>query len=66
MTVHRAFGVKAWVIQNLLPVIGGIKVWSMCTVQSDVQPADIPEHFQGNGPVVRERVILCRANEFVP
>ena len=64
MTIIRAFGVKVCVIQSLLPVMGGIKLW--CIVQSDVQLANILEQFQGDGPVVKVLVSLCRSNKFVP
>jgi hypothetical protein len=50
----------------MLPVIGGIKVRPMYTMQSDVQLANIPEHFHGDGPVMRELVSLCRSNKFIP
>jgi len=66
MTILRAFGVKAWVIQNLLPVIVGIKVCPVCVMQSDVQLANNLEQFHADGPVVRELVSLCGSNEFVP
>ena len=66
MTIPRAFGVKSRVIQNLLPVIGDNKGRLRCTVQSDVQLANILEHFHGDGPVVRELVSLRRSNKLVP
>jgi hypothetical protein len=66
MIILRAFGVKPRVIQNLLPVIGGIKGCRRCIMQSDVQLANIPEHLHGDEPVVRELVTLCRYNKFVP
>ena len=66
MVILRAFVVKAWVIQNLLPLSGGIKVCPKCAMQSDVQLADIPEHFHGDSPVVKDPVSLCRSNKLVP
>ena len=54
MTVPRAFGVKFRVIQNLLPVIGDNKGRLRCTMQSDVQLANVLEHFHGDGPVVTQ------------
>ena len=66
MIILRAFGVEVWVIQNLLPVFGGIKVCPTCAMQSDVQLADIPEHFHGDSPVVKHPVSLCRSNKLVP
>ena len=66
MAILRAFGVEAWVIHNLFPVIGGMKGCPRCIMQSDVQLANIPENSHRNGPMVRELVGLCRCNKFVP
>lgn len=66
MITLRAFGIKSRVIQNLLPVIGGTKDRLMFIMQCDVQLASIPEHFHGDGPMVRKLVSLCGYNKFVP
>jgi len=59
MIILRAFGVEVWVIQDLLPVIGGIKVCPVCAMQSDEQLANILEQFHADEPALSELVSLC-------
>ena len=66
MIILHAFGVKVWVIQDLLPVIGGIKVCPVCAMQSDEQLANILEQFHADEPALSELVSLCGSNKFVP
>ena len=66
MTFLRAFRVKAWVIHNLLPIIGDIKDCRKGSMQSDVQLANILEHLHADESDVTALVRPCHVNKFVP
>jgi len=66
MMILRTFGVKVWIIENLIPIVGGIEVCLSCIMQSDIQLVDILEHLHGDESEVKAMVSPCHVNKFVP